>query len=198
MVKTRNYVLIGIVAILLCVVGGVVGATFSRYTSTATATPTAKVAKWKVLVGNQDISSGETKSFDATVTWDENVNIQTGFIAPGSKGKMTFVINANETQVPVDYTVNINTEEINLHKQIKITKVTATPSEGTEADLSSIAESSTYSGKIELSEISKPVTVTVYVEWAAQENDSDDTTIGSTLSTISLPITVTANQRIAG
>ena len=53
--EKRNYILVGIAAILLCLVGGVVGATFSRYTSQATATPTAKVAKWQVKVNDQNI-----------------------------------------------------------------------------------------------------------------------------------------------
>ncbi len=197
MVKTRNYILIGITAVLLCIVGGVVGATFSRYTSSATATPQAQVAKWKVLVGTQDISDGQPHSFTATINWDENENILnngTDLIAPGSTGKITFAINATGTQVPIDYSVNINTEEIDKHTQIKIASVTATPSAG---EVTSLNKSeSNYNGSIELNAIGTPITITINVQWEAQTNDPDDTSLGAAALPINLPITVTANQRI--
>ena len=61
----KKTLLVVATGILLAVAGAGVGATFSRYTSEATATPEAKVAKWAVKVGETDISNGSNKTFNA-------------------------------------------------------------------------------------------------------------------------------------
>ncbi len=196
----KKTALVMVTAILLAVAAGTVGATYSRYTSAATATPQAQVAKWKVSVGSVDISNGEPQTFTAQVNWDTNENILnngSNLIAPGSSGKITFIIDATGSEVPVDYTIDINNEEIADHSQITIEKVGATPNAGQETFLAGDI-SSEYRGNITLTDISKPVTINVYVKWAAQgANDADDTKLGAEAPLLNLPITVTASQHIA-
>ncbi len=199
--KKRNYILIGIVAILLCVVGGVVGATFSRYTSTATATPQAQVAKWKVKVNETEISKNGSHTFNPTITWT-NALAANGVMAPGSTGTITFTLDGSDTQVPIIYNVAINTQSIKNYSQISIKSVTAEKnSEGkTELKLLNSTENEeikNYTGNIELDDINSPLTITINLEWKNDdENNQSDTTIGSTIEDFDLPITVTASQKV--
>ncbi len=197
--KKVNYLLMGAIALLVTIAGGTIGATLSRYQSEATTTPQLDVAKWYVKVGGEDISDGEQKQFNAIIDWEENENIskdEENLIAPGSKGTISFEIEADQTQVPIDYTVKINTEEIKEHSQIKITDVTATPNNESDSKLNNI-EDYTYTGGIDLDDISKPIKITINLEWTALGSESDDTALGAESPILSLPITFTASQRIA-
>ncbi len=192
----KKTILVIITGILLAVAGAGVGATFSRYTSEATATPEAKVAKWHVNVGGEDISNGETKQFNAVIKWEDNENVQPDYIAPGSKGTITFIIDADRTQVPIDYSIVINTKEISSHSQISIKQVTASPHNEKETTLNA-DDAYTFNGGIDLADVSKPVTITINLEWENQEDkNADDTSLGATAPILSLPITFTASQRI--
>ncbi len=203
----KKTLLVVATGILLAVAGAGVGATFSRYTSEATATPEAKVAKWAVKVGETDISNGSNKTFNAKITWETNENVETGYFAPGSKGHITFDIDATGTQVPVDYSIAIDETALKNHSQIAIKNVTASPStNGVESTLEELNkdenENAIYTGSIELNAEKKKITITINLEWADNVNtNADDTILGagneSGNTVLSLPVTVTASQRVA-
>ena len=188
----KKSILVGIAVLLLAVVGGIAGATYSRYISSASTTPTAKVAKWKVTVNNVDIT-GKSETFEAPITWEENENIANDVIAPGRKGTSTLTIDPSGSQVAVKYSIKIgdltgaNGEYTNPVEveSIQVDGVTLEYDETTK----------TYSKDLELTEL-KPQDVKVNVIWKTT-NDENDTAAGVAEPTISIPLTVTAEQFIA-
>ena len=194
----KKTILVTITGVLLAVAGGAVGATLSRYQSMATTTPVLNVAKWHVVVGNEDISKGEAKTFNAKINWTNDLAAE-GVMAPGSTGTITFTIDGKDTQVPIDYEININTDSIKDHEQIKIKNVTSTVENEQPQDLTG---SNPYKSTIELADMSKPVTITINLEWENQEGkNEDDTSLGvgngEANTVLSLPVTVTASQKVA-
>lgn len=170
-----------IAIVLVCVVGY----TYSRYTSQATGTATAKVANWAIQVNDTDIvQNAEFTLDDSYITWSDSEYVEDGYIAPGSTGTMRIRIDASGSQVAVKYTVTIDDSALDSYSQIKITKVNNQPVSG-----------DTYSGIIALDDVDTPVEIPIEITWTNDDGtNASDTTIGSTVDTLEIPITVTAEQ----
>ena len=106
-------VLAGTMMFTMCFVGG----TFAKYTSSATGTDSATVAKWSFKVGETDIATTDTFTFDLfkTIKDSDGINNETemnpvdgSIIAPGTQGSFDLVLtNASQVtaQYAIDYTV---------------------------------------------------------------------------------------------
>ena len=123
--RKRSSMMVRLVAALavtmmftMCFVGG----TFAKYTSSATGTDSATVAKWSFKVGETDIATTDTFTFDLfkTIKDSDGINNETemnpvdgSIIAPGTQGSFDLVLK-NESQVTaqyaIDYTVTNNND----------------------------------------------------------------------------------------
>ena len=123
--KKRSSMMVRLVAVLavvmmftMCFVGG----TFAKYTSSGTGTDSATVAKWSFKVGETDIATTDTFTFDLfkTIKDSDGINNETemnpvdgSIIAPGTQGSFDLVLK-NESQVTaqyaIDYTVTNNND----------------------------------------------------------------------------------------
>lgn len=115
--KMMRFASVLLVAVLLstCAISG----TFAKYTSTASGTATAKVAKWDVKVGGASLDA-TTKDFtfnlfDTIVDTynagteehgDGDKTVDAGHIAPGTKGTYTITL-TNASEVDVEYIATI-------------------------------------------------------------------------------------------
>ena len=123
--KKRSSMMVRLVAALavtmmftMCFVGG----TFAKYTSSGTGTDTATVAKWSFKVGETDIATTDTFTFDLfkTIKDSDGINNETemnpvdgSIIAPGTQGSFDLVLtNASQVtaQYAIDYTVTNNND----------------------------------------------------------------------------------------
>ena len=122
--KKRSSLMVRLVAVLavtmmftMCFVGG----TFAKYTSSATGTDSATVAKWSFKVGETDIATSDTFTFDLFKTVKDtggadeaDINPADGsIIAPGTQGSFDLVLtNASQVtaQYAIDYTVTNNND----------------------------------------------------------------------------------------
>ena len=123
--KKRSSMMVRLVAVLavtmmftMCFVGG----TFAKYTSSGTGTDTATVAKWSFKVGETDIATTDTFTFDLFKTIKDSDGIKNetemnpvdgSIIAPGTQGSFDLVLtNASQVtaQYAIDYTVTNNND----------------------------------------------------------------------------------------
>ena len=123
--RKRSSMMVRLVAVLavvmmftMCFVGG----TFAKYTSSATGTDSATVAKWSFKVGETDIATTDTFTFDLfkTIKDSDGTNNETemnpvdgSIIAPGTQGSFDLVLtNASQVtaQYAIDYTVTNNND----------------------------------------------------------------------------------------
>ena len=123
--QKRSSMMVRLVAVLavtmmftMCFVGG----TFAKYTSSATGTDSATVAKWSFKVGETDIATTDTFTFDLfkTIKDSDGTNNETemnpvdgSIIAPGTQGSFDLVLtNASQVtaQYAIDYTVTNNND----------------------------------------------------------------------------------------
>ena len=195
--QRRSSMMVRLVAVLavvmmftMCFVGG----TFAKYTSSATGTDEATVAKWSFKVGETDIATTNTFTFDLFKTIKDSNGtadetdmspVDGTIIAPGTRGSFDIVIK-NDSQVnatyAIDYTVT-NTNNIPVKFSV----------DGTNwfddinyLDVRSVA-------------INMGATATVTVQWMWEfertDGDTQDTTLGSAATaTLTVAAAVTATQ----
>lgn len=195
--RKRSSMMVRLVAVLavvmmftMCFVGG----TFAKYTSSATGTDSATVAKWDIKVGGTNIATNDTFTFDLFKTIKDSNGtadetdmspVDGTIIAPGTRGSFDIVIK-NDSQVnatyAIDYTVT-NTNNIPVKFSV----------DGTNwfddinyLDVRSVA-------------INMGATATVTVQWMWEferiDGDTQDTTLGSAATaTLKVEAAVTATQ----
>ena len=89
-----------------------VGSTFAKYTSTASGTATATVAKWSIKVGDTDIVATDTVTFDLFATVNDTDgsdegDVLDGKVAPGTQGSFTIELK-NESEVTANYVIALS------------------------------------------------------------------------------------------
>lgn len=184
--KKKKGLVLGLL-LIMAFTTGVVAVTYSRYISSSVGTADAKVATWKVSVNDTDVVKNSTFNFDSGyITWSNSDYIADGYIAPSRTGVAKLKIDATGSKVAVKYTIAINSAAIDSYSQINITKVNGQPVVG-----------NSYTGTINLADVNKPVEIPIEISWTnADATNTSDTTVGSTVSSLSIPITVTAEQYI--
>lgn len=187
--KKKNALMLSILLLLVAVTGGMVSLTYSRYSSSASGTSTAKVAPWKISVNGDNVV--ETSTFTASdITWSASDYISDGYIAPSRSGSFDIEIDPSGSKVAVQYEISLDTTSMDQYSQISISSVKI----GNET---LTATNGKYVGIIDLSEVEANTTktITVNVVWTnADANNASDTTIGSTVTNLAIPVTVTASQ----
>ena len=138
MKKNRMMRLAAFLLVCVLLTTSVISGTYAKYVSTATATDTAKVAKWQINVGTVNITQADTQVitfglFDTINDTDgsgEEKHVSAGLIAPGTKGAFDVTItnnsevhanikaalSAKETNgdIPIQYSVDGTTWKANL------------------------------------------------------------------------------------
>lgn len=170
----------------------VISSTMAKYTSAATGSDTATVAKWSVKVNGSEIavSPAATVDFGLFDTVkdsngaDEETDVATGKIAPGTSGEFTLTIeNSSEVnaQYAIDFTV---TNDANIPLEFS--------ADGTEWKTS-------LEGVTDTIAMSATATKTIYWRWAFEQTDvttgdAADTALGIAAPTVTVSATITATQ----
>lgn len=194
LVKFTTFVLlITIIAVAL------VSGTYAKYTSTATGSDTATVAKWSIIVGEGekevDIASNKTVTFNLfnTLTNESNVAKTDGtLIAPGTTGSFDLKIN-NASQVTAEYAISFKVEDNNagIPLEFKVGDGNWTKGSIPAVDTTKL-------------EMNKDNTVTVSWRWVYEvesddanviaDADTADTKLGVSTPSITVTATITATQ----
>ena len=191
-------VMLGASLLMTCVISG----TLAKYTSAATGSATATVAKWSVEVNGTDIAKNDAVTFnlfdtvnEADTTTDED-NVTTGKIAPGTGGSFALKID-NKSEVDATYTIALTeTNASNVPIQYSLDKAAWTD------DLTAINTDQT---GVTIDKETGTKTVTVYWRWMfdgtaegahAGQTDETDTALGvaDTAPTVEIAASFTATQ----
>ena len=183
--KNKKIIILVVILLLLALTSGIVATSYARYVSRATGTGDAKVATWAVQVNETNIVQNSTFALDSSfVTWSDSEYIADGYIAPSRTGTFKIKLDTTGSKVAVKYTIQIDTSSLDSYDQIQITKVNNQPLSG-----------DSYSGIISLDDVDTPIEIPVEISWTNSDaNNTSDTSIGSTVDTLSIPVTVTVEQ----
>ncbi|HIT22951.1 MAG TPA: hypothetical protein IAD45_00870 [Candidatus Faecimonas intestinavium] len=173
------------ILIALVLVVSVAATSYARYISKARGTGDAKVATWAVQVNDTNIVNSSTFNLDGDyVTWSDSDYIADGYIAPGRTGNLKIKLDTTGSKVAIKYSITIDSSAIDDYSQIKITKVNNQTLSG-----------DTYTGIISLDDVDTALEIPIEIAWTnADATNTSDTEIGSSISNISIPISVTVEQ----
>lgn len=178
----KKYLVVAVLLLLVAVSFG----TYAIYKSSATGTQSVNAAAWVVNVksgskAEANIVSSNTFTLD-DITWDTTNRIgQNGTIAPGDRGTVSIKIDADGSEVAVNYVVAIDVAALNNPNFTVTADNSGDPLTGT------IAYSAT-SGAMEKN-------ITLNVVWTGVDNETANSAdIDLQGTQISIPVTVTATQ----
>ena len=202
-VKTMMLILVILIIGLYFVAG-----TYARYTSTADAKVTAKVARWAVTLNGEDMTDEQTETLELEFTEEEtNNDVLDGYIAPGSKlYSNALEIDPAGTQVAMDYTIELGeiTSNEDLNGKIKIARLEKMVDGGNWTKVNDFSVGSPYNGTIELVDqenaltSNESVVYRVVLAWDnVEDNNATDTELGvSAPEDVTMTVKVTAQQHI--
>ncbi len=94
--------------------------TYAKYVSSATNNTNITIARWNILVNNQDVVSNSNFVNNITPVFTGNTNVADGKIAPTATGYYDITIDASNTDVSLSYTVSIEESELNTVTDIEV------------------------------------------------------------------------------
>lgn len=177
-----------------------VSGTYAKYTTSATGSDSATVAKWSIKLGDEDIAKSTEKTFAidlfSTITntdgsEEKNVKKTDGsLIAPGTMGSFTLLSLKNESEVNAKYSVTYTlTNESGVPLEFTTNKddESSWKSDFTAINVSNEA----------LAMDATATTATVYWRWAFTKDtarDTSDTILGTTTPTVTLTAKIDVEQ----
>lgn len=206
MKKNRLMRIAALLLVLTLATSCFVGGTFAKYTSTATVTDTAKVAKWDVLLGTEQIANAsttvvtinlfETANYDEDTTTTDADVADGKLIAPGTGGSFALTL-TNKSEVNAQYTMSLASVEIgdipiqySLDKSVWVDDITALNTND------ALVEEALAMGATD------QTTATIYWRWVfgTGSTDAADTLLGiaardpSTVPQVTVTATITVEQ----
>ena len=112
--------LLALLALFYCV--SLIQSTYAKYLSTADADTNITIARWNILVNNQDISQNSNFSEVLEPTFTGNENIKDGVIAPTATGYFDITLDGSTTDVSFSYDISFSEADDNTVTDLKITK----------------------------------------------------------------------------
>lgn len=166
-----------------------INSAYSRYSSQASGTVNTEIARWQILVNNENITNNETSSITINPVIEEDTNVAAGKIAPGSKGYFDIEIDPTNVDLSFKYSIYASSNENSIIKDLKITNYAITNEE--EINNNSIKKVAyTENGvrgikcydELEKNSSFEKFIVRVFFEWddVSTNNDLEDTQIGIT------------------
>lgn len=174
-----------IIAVLLLLIAVSYG-TYAIYRSSATSSDSVRAAKWIITANNSDIVSTNTFTLGTLDCGNASIG-KNGTIAPGDTCTATIVIDADGSEVDVDYEVSIDTTALTTlgNSQISVGAHSGSSLTGT------IGYSAT-SGQME-------ATVVLDVTWNAVDTAAQNTLdVNTSLAQLEIPVTVSVVQNPTG
>ena len=180
-----------------------VGGTYAKYTTTASVTGTAPVAKWAVaLKSGNTVFNGTTTTFDLIGTRKDTkddaaeTDVVADKIAPGTYGDFALEVDGTNTEVTYNYSISFTVA--NPPANLKFYS-----DEDMTSELTAVNDVYSLDGTVAHDAASKDNTLQVYWKWAYEvgegaeaiaTNDGVDTELGTTPVSMVVTATLTATQ----
>lgn len=154
--------------------------TYAKYISSATSTSSTSIARWRILVNNDDISVGATSTSLITPVFPGSENINSNVLAPNAEGYFDLVLDATNVDVSFRYSISIAPNENSPVTELIATKYAINGSE----PVNFVDGNNTLEGTVNLSDQNRTVNVRVYIKWDDTLNlmtnaQDTDTTVGN-------------------
>ena len=157
----KKYILLILSFISMYVTICLVNETYAKYISSATSTSQTSIARWRILVNNDDITVGATSTSLITPVFPGSDNINSGVLAPNAEGYFDLILDASNVDVSFRYTISVEENENSPVTELVATKYAINGSQPV-----NFAEGeNTLEGTVALNAENKVVNIRVYIKW---------------------------------
>ena len=185
----KKVILLVVLSILLCLF--FVQESFAKYITEANETANMSIARWKILVNNEDIRDENTVNAVINPVFPGNDNIAENIIAPTSEGYFDLVIDAREADVSFKYKITLSVNEDSSVRDLVATKYVINDGEKIALDSSNQVIENTVLHR----DNTGTINIRVYIVWndgdGASMDNSEDTS--ATISSNSAMMNVSLN-----
>ena len=164
-IKRKIIFFLALMSLFYCV--SIMQGTYAKYITTASAEADITIARWNILVNDQDIL--QNSNFTSTITpdFDGTSNIREGVLAPTATGSFEVNINGDQTDVSFEYTLDVALSEDNTVDDLEITGYSINGG-STQSFYGSINDI------ILLNDYIKSANITFYVRWNDTQTQTMD------------------------
>ena len=176
----KKYILLILSFVSLYVTVCLASETYAKYISSATSTASSSIARWRILVNDDDISVGATSTTLITPEFPGSADISSNVIAPNAEGYFDLVLDATNVDVSFRYTITVEPNENSPVTELVATKYAINGSEPV-----NYAEGvNTLEGNVSLSETNRTINIRIYIKWDDSLNlmtnaQDTNTTVGN-------------------
>ena len=158
----KKYILLLLSFISLYVTICLATETYAKYVSNATSTSSTSIARWRILVNDEDITTGATSTSLITPVFPGSTNISSNVIAPNAEGYFDLVLDATNVDVSFRYEITVEPNE-----DSPVTELVATRYQinGEEAIDFEEEDENTIEGSIPLTSTDRTLNIRVYIKW---------------------------------
>jgi hypothetical protein len=161
--------LLATISLLICI--SFIKETYAKYITEANANANITVAKWKILVNNQDIVNNNNITETISPKFTGNSNIKDDVIAPGATGYFDLIIDPTNTDVTFSYEI---TSSINENSSVKDLYITGYSINDNEEINFNDEEQKIIKDTIFYAEDRTNTKIRVYISWQDGENETMD------------------------
>jgi len=180
--------LLAVISLAICI--SLIQSTYAKYVTQADANASLTIARWNILVNNQDVIAESDFSDVITPAFLGSTHIKSGVIAPTAEGYFDVTINGENTDVSYQYSLIATLSDQNTVTDLRITKYEI---EGIEY---AYTHGDAISDTVLFNQSDKTITIRFHVSW--YENSIDETmdNEADTLATISGVAAVAVNLHL--
>ena len=175
----KKYLMFIVTLMCLFITMCMVNETYAKYVSSATSTTSSSIARWKILVNNDDITLGSTSSTLISPVFPGNNDISPNVIAPNAEGYFDIILDGSNTDVTFDYTITIGVNQNSPVTELVPIKYKIDGGN----DIEFPPGSSSITGRVNLHDLSRTKNIRVYIKWddsldLMTNAEDTDTTVG--------------------
>ena len=143
--------------------------TYALFETNANADSLFTIGRWVILLNGNDVKETRTITLNDFV-YTNGAHTENGYFAPGSIASFDLVIDASDSDVSVEYTLDIDDTSIENYSNIEFSVTDLSTNETTTTN--------SYNGVIRLSDVNKVIRLRLNLEWSDQlEYDESDTSL---------------------
>lgn len=170
----KRLILLVVLSIILCLF--FIQESLAKYITAADETANISIARWKILVNDEDIRDENTVNTVINPVFLGNDNIAENIIAPTSEGYFDLIIDAREADVSFKYKISMSVNKNSSVKDLVATKYVVNGGEPITMDINN----QTIENTVLYGNNNSTINIRVYIVW----NDGDGSLMDNSADTL--------------
>jgi len=166
-INRKHRFLIAFVSLFILI--SIIQETYAKYLTNASANTNMTIARWNIIVNNQDILNNSDFSNGIKPVFLGSEHIANGILAPLSEGYFDIVVDATNVDVSFNQVITLSHGKDNTVSDLAITGYSVD-----NGSIISFDKETTFTNEILLSDQKRIHTYRIYVKWLDGENETMD------------------------